>query len=93
MQATVYREELAALLRLLPGAYLPSPCPKAEQTTVHYPLPQAAVAGHSGITEKNFFFWGNDLHEHNAVGKQVQFGAMGTAAPFLGAGAVQQGQE
>lgn len=75
MQASVYRKELAVLLRLLSGAYLPSLSLKAEQITFHCPLPQAAVEGRSDITE---CFWGNDLDEHDAVGRQVQFGAMET---------------
>lgn len=85
MQASVSWKELSVLLRLLHGAYLPSLCLEAEQTTFHCPLPQAAVEGQSGITEKHFCFWGNDLDEHNTVGKQGQW----KQTPFLGAGAEQ----
>ena len=38
-QASVYWKQLAVLLRLLPGAYLPSQFLKSEQTTFHYTLP------------------------------------------------------
>lgn len=69
-QASVYWKELAVLLRLLVGAYLPSQCLKAEQTTFHYAIPQAGVKGNSGITEKHHCFCSNDLEKHIAAGKK-----------------------
>lgn len=59
--AGVYWKELAVLLRLLVGAYLPWQCLKAEPTTFRYTLPQAGVKGNSGIREKHHCFCSNDL--------------------------------
>lgn len=69
-QASVYWKELAVLLRLLVGTYVPSQCLKAEQTTFHYAIPQAGVKGNSGITEKHHCFCNNDLEKHTAAGKK-----------------------
>lgn len=99
-QASVYWKELAVLLRLLVGAYVPSQRLKAEQTTFPYAIPQAGVKGNSGITEKHHCFCSNDLEKHTAAGKKcnlVQWKrspppslALGQSKPrAAGAGGVQ----